>query len=76
MRDLACNVGGWDRDARLAIGLAAGALALLGGVRGPARAAAGAVSAVALGTALSGYCPMNRLLGIDTCNGFGLPDGR
>lgn len=71
MAKMACNVGGWDRDARLVIGVAAAALALFGGTRAPARAAAGAVSAIALGTALSGYCPMNQLLGFDSCNAAG-----
>ena len=62
------NVGGADRTARFAAGAA-----LLGGGLFVAsdtrwRAATLAGSAVALGTAVTGYCPANAALGIDTAH--------
>lgn len=59
------NVGGTDRTARFVAGTA-----LLGGglfTSDPRwRTAMLAGSAVALGTAATGYCPANALLGIDS----------
>lgn len=60
------NVGGVDKTMRTVLGLGGAAYALLGHGTPAQKAAAGAVSAVALGTAFSGYCPMNALMGIDT----------
>ena len=62
------NVGGADRTARMVAGAA-----LLGGglfvLSDPKlRAAILAGSAVALGTAATGYCPANAALGIDTAH--------
>ena len=63
------NVGGADRTARMVAGAA-----LLGGGLFVAsdpkwRTAMLAGSAVALGTAATGYCPANEALGINTAHG-------
>ena len=60
------NVGGTDRTARLIAGTA-----LLGGSIFAAsdprwRMAMLAGSAIALGTAVTGFCPANRMLGVDS----------
>lgn len=64
-----CNVGGADRTARLITGTAllGGGLFIANDFRW--RAAMLGLSAVALGTAATRYCPANSLLGIDTCHG-------
>jgi Inner membrane protein YgaP-like, transmembrane domain len=63
---MGCNVGGADRAVRIVGGLfllvaaylwLAGALSILAYV----------VGAIALVTGLIRFCPINRLLGIDTC---------
>ena len=65
------NVGGADRTARIVAGAA-----LLGGglfvaTDPKTRAAMLVGSAVALGTAATGYCPANAALGVDTAHGVG-----
>ncbi|TFZ04744.1 YgaP family membrane protein [Ramlibacter rhizophilus] len=60
------NVGGWDRDLRIGLGIAALAFAALPRAGSGPRVGALAVAAIALGTGLSGYCPANQALGIDT----------
>lgn len=64
-----CNVGGADRAARLVIGagLLGGGLLVTDDARWRAAMLAG--SAIALGTAVTRYCPANALLGVDTCDG-------
>ncbi|WP_136717082.1 YgaP family membrane protein [Halorientalis salina] len=71
------NVGGYDRIARLVagpillvLGIAAlaGMLTLAEGTVGTALAViALLIGVVFLGTALTQKCPLNSLLGIDTC---------
>lgn len=64
---MSCNVGGWDRAGRAALGtaaLAAGATAPKGASWRPA---AFVVAGVAYFTVATRYCPLNSLLGIDTC---------
>ncbi len=71
------NVGGYDRIARfvagpilLALGVAslAGMVTLAEGTTGTALGAIAAlIGVVFLGTALIQKCPLNSLLGIDTC---------
>lgn len=71
------NVGGYDRIARLvagpillALGIAAlaGVLTLAEGATGMALAViALLIGVVFLGTALTQKCPLNSLLGINTC---------
>lgn len=72
------NVGGSDRLARVAVGvvlLAAGVAGYAGAVPlavGPLPQALTAVAAVVvavglLATAATQFCPVNRLLGVDSC---------
>jgi tetrahydromethanopterin S-methyltransferase subunit D len=63
-----CNVGGADKAMRMAIGFGAAAYALLAEADATKKVSAGAVSAIALSTAFSGYCPLNALMGVDTCH--------
>jgi hypothetical protein len=59
------NVGGMDRVLRIAGGLALMALFFL--LQGNARAWS-LVGVVMLFTGLSGFCPLYRLIGINTCS--------
>jgi len=61
------NVGGADKAVRLAVGSVLTALALLTDIDDGWKVAAGVVAAIALATALVGFCPLNRALGINTC---------
>lgn len=62
------NVGKQERAWRLGLGLAAGAAAV--GVAVPwARAVLAAASLAGLGTAASGYCPINKAVGRDSYHG-------
>lgn len=65
--DQTCNVGGLDKGMRLAVGVASAAYILFGEGGINKKVAAGAVSAIALTTAMRGYCPLNDLAGINTC---------
>jgi len=60
------NMGKIDRVIRAAVGVALflGALAVGGPV---SRALLGLGGVIMLGTALVGFCPMYRLLGLNTC---------
>lgn len=64
-----CNVGGMDRTARIAIGV----VLLLVGFFAPLSAVWQTVvfvlAAIALVTALIGFCPANAIAGINTCKG-------
>jgi hypothetical protein len=59
------NVGGMDRVLRIVGGLALMALFFL--LQGDARAWS-LVGVVMLFTGLSGFCPLYRLIGINTCS--------
>ena len=65
------NVGGADRTFRFVVGMAA----LVAGAIAPTTLAwkvvLFALAAVALLTGLSGYCPLNSLLGINTSKRIG-----
>jgi hypothetical protein len=66
---LACNVGGADRVLRVVVGIAL-AIAAYSSELGTAwKFSLAVVAAIALVTAAIGYCPLNRVLGIDTCKG-------
>ena len=56
------NVGGIDRLARFALGMALIAMALTGFI-----GAWGWIGLVPLATGLMGSCPAYRLIGLDTC---------
>jgi hypothetical protein len=57
------NLGTVDRAARIVVGLALGA-AGLGGFAGLVWAAGGVLSRA---SGISGFCPLYRLLGLNTC---------
>ena len=56
------NVGGIDKTARLAVGLVLCILALAGTI-----GAWGWIGLVPLLTGLAGFCPLYRLIGVNTC---------
>lgn len=62
------NVGGIDRNLRIALGVVLIALGLLAGLSGLAKWAALVVGIVMVLTALTRFCPAYRLLGISTCS--------
>lgn len=62
-----CNVGGAERGLRLVIGVVAIAVAVFGGVEGGWRIALLAIGAIGLLTAAVRYCPLNSLIGRNSC---------
>jgi hypothetical protein len=64
---MTCNVGGTDKAIRVVAGIALLALALFANVDTVWKVVVGVLAAIALVTALIGFCPLNSLLGIDTC---------
>lgn len=66
---LACNVGGIDRGTRLVLGAALILIAYLGLLpRAWLAAISYAGGAVLFMTAVSSWCPLNQLIGINTCS--------
>ena len=64
---MTCNVGGADKTIRIIVGIGAVAVGLLAGLGGLVQALVFVVAAIALLTAFVGFCPLNRILGINTC---------
>lgn len=64
---LTCNVGGADKAVRLVLGIALLAIGLFAGLRTTWTIILYAAAAIGLLTAFIGYCPLNTLLGINTC---------
>lgn len=64
---LTCNVGGVDKAIRFVVGLALLALAVFAPVDNHWRVLAAVFALAALVTAALGFCPMNSLLGINSC---------
>jgi len=62
-----CNVGGGDRTMRWIAGIAFLAAGLFADVATGWRVLFFVLSAIALVTAYTTYCPLNQVLGIDTC---------
>jgi len=62
-----CNVGGIDRGLRGAVALAALGTALNAKIDSRWRMAAGIVGSIASFTFLSRYCPLNQMIGLNTC---------
>jgi hypothetical protein len=62
-----CNVGGADKALRIIIGIAALAAAIFADLAIGWRVAAYAVGGIALITAFVGYCPLNQIIGLNTC---------
>lgn len=69
---LACNVGGADKTLRILIGLALAAFAWMSDLGPTAKIILAVIAAIALITAFIGFCPLNRLLGINTCKKDGV----
>jgi hypothetical protein len=62
-----CNVGGADRTIRLILTVVLAAIALLISLEPWLRATLYILAAIALVTALVRFCPINRLIGLNTC---------
>lgn len=62
-----CNVGGADKTARIMAGSGLAAFALLADVNRSWKTLASVAAAISLTTATVGYCPINSLLGINSC---------
>ncbi len=62
-----CNVGGADKTIRIIIGIIALGVAIVAGLPLGWTIAAYAVAGIALFTAFVGYCPLNQILGLNTC---------
>lgn len=67
MMSLTCNVGGADKSFRIVLGVGLVALGVLVDLGTTWSIVAYAAAVIALLTALIGYCPLNTLLGVDTC---------
>ena len=61
------NVGGADKGVRIALGLGLLAAGLLLSVETTVQVVLFVLAGIALVTGLVGFCPLNRLLGINTC---------
>ena len=66
-----CNVGGTDKTIRYLIGAGALATGLLAPLETGWKAALLLVAGIAFLTATVGFCPLNKLLGVDTCKKAG-----
>jgi hypothetical protein len=70
-----CNVGDLDRGIRFAAGGAALGLGLFGQMSLPKRLMTLAFAGSELVTGLTRYCPLNEMLGINTCEKEALTTG-
>lgn len=61
------NVGGADQTIRIVVGVVMIALAMFADMTTGWRIVAWVVAAVSFLTAVSGFCPLNKRLGINTC---------
>ncbi len=64
---LAKNVGGIDRTARIVLGLLFLSIGLFGNLGAVGKTISFVLAAVGLITGFLNYCPLNALLGINTC---------
>lgn len=64
---MVCNVGGAERALRLVVGVAALAAALLLELQTGWRIALFVIAAIGFLTAASRYCPLNSLIGRNSC---------
>lgn len=62
-----CNVGGMDRSARIVIGVVLVLVGLFAGLTLFWQTVAFVIAAIALITAIVGYCPANAIIGVNTC---------
>lgn len=66
-----CNVGGVDRSARIVIGVALVIVGLFVPMNPAWQTVLFILAAIALVTAIVGFCPANALIGVNTCKGRG-----
>ena len=64
---LSLNVGGFDQVFRIILGVVLIALAYFGILSGTGAIIAYVVAAIALITGIIKFCPLNALIGINTC---------
>jgi hypothetical protein len=62
-----CNVGGVDRTGRIVIGIVLLLVGLFAGLGAVWQVVVLILAAIALVTAIIRFCPLNALLGINTC---------
>jgi hypothetical protein len=70
---MTCNVGGADKAVRIIVGAALVAVALLVAMPLALQIVLFVAAAIALVTAFVGFCPLNKLLGINTCKASANP---
>lgn len=61
------NMGGLDRGLRIVVAIVLAALAYTGQIEGGLAIGAYVVAAVFIVTSLVGFCPLYRVVGMDTC---------
>lgn len=64
---MTCNVGGKDKTVRIILGIALLGVAFLASVSSTIQIVLVVVAAIALVSAFVGFCPLNQMLGINTC---------
>jgi hypothetical protein len=64
-----CNVGGIDRTGRIVLGIVLLLVGLTAPIEMTWRIAALVIAAIALVTATVRFCPVNAMLGINSCEG-------
>jgi len=62
-----CNVGGGDKVFRIVLGVTLVALTLFIEMSSSLRIGAWVIAAIALISAFVGFCPLNKLIGLNTC---------
>jgi hypothetical protein len=66
-----CNVGGIDRTVRIVLGIALLLVGLLAPLDMTWRVIVLVIAAIALVTAAIRFCPVNAMLGLNSCKGGG-----
>lgn len=64
-----CNVGGMDRTGRIVLGIVLLLVGLMAPIEMTWRVAALVIAAIALVTAIVRFCPVNAILGLNSCEG-------
>ncbi len=62
-----CNVGGMDRTARIVLGVVLLAVGFFAPLSAAWQIVVFVIAAIALLTAIVGFCPANAIVGINTC---------